>query len=88
MHLADAFIQSDLQCYTFVLSLCVFPGNWTELLPLSHRNTKEYYYLISTSTFSLDTYWLNTSTYVLDTSTYSLYTSTYYLDTSTYFNSD
>ncbi len=29
MHLADAFIQSDLQCIQaiHVLSLCVFPGN-------------------------------------------------------------
>ncbi len=31
MHLADAFIQSDLQCiqaiHFFFLSVCVFPGN-------------------------------------------------------------
>ncbi len=29
MHLADAFIQSDLVHlgYTFLLSVCVFPGN-------------------------------------------------------------
>ncbi len=31
MHLADAFIQSDLQCIQaiiiVVLSVCVFPGN-------------------------------------------------------------
>ncbi len=30
MHLADAFIQSDLQCIQamhFFLSVCVFPGN-------------------------------------------------------------
>ncbi len=35
LHLADAFIQSDLQCisgYTFVLSVCVFPGNQTHNL--------------------------------------------------------
>ncbi len=34
MHLADAFIQSDLQCIraTHFLSLCVFPGNWTHNL--------------------------------------------------------
>ncbi len=39
MHLADAFIQSDLQYiihgYTFFfffLSVCVFPGNWTHNL--------------------------------------------------------
>ncbi len=37
MHLADAFIQSDLQehsgytCF-FFLSVCVFPGNWTHNL--------------------------------------------------------
>ncbi len=34
MHLADAFIQSDLQrefrLYIFFLSLCVFPGNRTQ----------------------------------------------------------
>ncbi len=31
MHLADAFIQNDLQCIQVihVLSVCVFPGNWT-----------------------------------------------------------
>ncbi len=31
MHLADAFIQSDLKCIQVihVLSVCVFPGNWT-----------------------------------------------------------
>ncbi len=34
MHLADAFIQSDLvhSGYTFVLSVCVFPGNRTHNL--------------------------------------------------------
>ncbi len=46
LHLADAFIQSDLQLhsgYKFSLA-CVFPGNWTHnllrcwrnALPLSH----------------------------------------------------
>ncbi len=51
MHLADAFIQSDLQLhsgYTFFLSVCVFPGNWTHnllrywrnALPLSHTRTQ------------------------------------------------
>ncbi len=40
MHLADAFIQSDLQCIQVIhlLSVCVFPGNvnWThnQLFPL------------------------------------------------------
>ncbi len=31
MHLADTFIQSDLQYIQVIhfLSLCVFPGNWT-----------------------------------------------------------
>ncbi len=49
MHLADAFIQSDLQLhsgYTF-LSVYVFPGNrthnllrcWHNALPLSHTGT-------------------------------------------------
>ncbi len=49
MHLADAFIQSDLQLhsgYTFSL-VCVFPGNrthnlwrcWHNALPLSHTGT-------------------------------------------------
>ncbi len=34
MHLADTFIQSDLQCIPaiHVLSLCVFPGNRTHNL--------------------------------------------------------
>ncbi len=34
MHLADAFIQSDLQCIQTIdaLSVCVFPGNWTHNL--------------------------------------------------------
>ncbi len=34
MHLADAFIQSDLQCIQVIhlLSVCVFPGNWTHNL--------------------------------------------------------
>ncbi len=34
MHLADAFIQSDLQCIQaiHVLSVCVFPGNRTHNL--------------------------------------------------------
>ncbi len=50
MHLADAFIQSDLQLhsgYTFSL-VYVFPGNWTHsllrcwrnALPLSHTGTR------------------------------------------------
>ncbi len=34
MHVADAFIQSDLQCIQAIhfLSVCVFPGNWTHNL--------------------------------------------------------
>ncbi len=34
MHLADAFIQSDLQWIQAIhfLSVCVFPGNWTHNL--------------------------------------------------------
>ncbi len=34
MHLADAFIQSDLHCIQaiHVLSVCVFPGNRTHNL--------------------------------------------------------
>ncbi len=33
MHLADAFIQSNLfRLYIFVLSVCVFPENWTHNL--------------------------------------------------------
>ncbi len=34
LHLADAFIQSDLQCIQAIhfLSVCVFPGNWTHNL--------------------------------------------------------
>ncbi len=52
MHLADAFIQSDLQLhsgYTFLL-VHVFPGNrthnlslsWRNALPLSHTGTIQY----------------------------------------------
>ncbi len=32
MHLADAFIQSDLQCIQAIHFLCVFPGNRTHNL--------------------------------------------------------
>ncbi len=32
MHLADAFIQSDLQCIQVIHFLCVFPGNRTHNL--------------------------------------------------------
>ncbi len=34
MHLADAFIQSDLQCIQDIhlFSVCEFPGNWTHNL--------------------------------------------------------
>ncbi len=34
LHLSDAFIQSDLQCIQaiHVLSVCLFPGNWTHNL--------------------------------------------------------
>ncbi len=49
MNLADAFIQSDLQSIQAIhlLSVCVFPVNWTHnllhckcsALPLSHRNS-------------------------------------------------
>ncbi len=52
MHLADAFIQNDLQCIQVihVLSVCVFPRNQTHNLciadamhkPLSQRNTSSY----------------------------------------------
>ncbi len=55
-HLADAFIQSDLQLhsgYTFSL-VCVFPGNrthnllrcWRNALPLSHTGTRNIYIYI------------------------------------------
>ncbi len=55
MHLANTFIQSDLQLhsgYTFSL-VHVFPGNrthnllrsWRNALPLSHRGTPEYFLL-------------------------------------------
>ncbi len=44
MHLADAFIQLDLQCIQVIH--CVFPGNRTHNLctdlPLSHRNSGIY----------------------------------------------
>ncbi len=32
MHLADAFIQSDLQCIQAIHLYCVFPGNRTHNL--------------------------------------------------------
>ncbi len=49
MHLAEAFIQSNLQDIHF-FTLCVFPGNRTDnllrskrnALPLSHRNTQAF----------------------------------------------
>ncbi len=50
MHLADAFIQSDLQCIQVIhlLSVHVFPGNWTHNLcaadaMLYHWATQEHY---------------------------------------------
>ncbi len=55
MHLADAFIQSDLQYIQAIhlLSVCVFPGNRTHnlraanamLYPLSHRCIYIYIYI-------------------------------------------
>ncbi len=62
MHLADAFIQSDLRFikaiysgYTFFLSVHVFPRNrshnllrcWRNALPLSHTGTLQQSYLKS-----------------------------------------
>ncbi len=44
MHLADTFIQSDLQCIQVIhfLSVHVFPGNWTHnLLPELSKNKHE-----------------------------------------------
>ncbi len=40
MHLADSFIQSDLQCIQVIhlLSVCVFPGNWTHDLCAAKHN--------------------------------------------------
>ncbi len=56
MHLADAFIQSDLQLhsgYTFLL-VHVFPGNRTHNLSLSWRNVLP---LSHTGTLYFQTYW-------------------------------
>ncbi len=51
MHLADAFIQSDLvhSGYTFVLSVCVFPGNRTHNLCAANamKFFKMFYFLTS-----------------------------------------
>ncbi len=43
MHLADAFIQSDLQCNQAIhfLSVCVFPGNSQPFALLTHCSTTE-----------------------------------------------
>ncbi len=65
MHLADAFIQSDLQLhsgYTFSL-VCVFPGNrthnllrcWRNALPLSHTGTCKYEILCRKRSIMYDT---------------------------------
>ncbi len=57
MHLADAFIQSDLQCIQdihFFLSVCVFPGNWTHnlffalLTQCSTTEPQEHIYILYT----------------------------------------
>ncbi len=39
MHLADAFIQSDLHCIQIIhfLSVCVFPGNWTHNITIDRK---------------------------------------------------
>ncbi len=55
MHLADAFIQSDLplpyhSVYTFVLSVCVFPVNYSSIFQIKYctswiahlKNTKRF----------------------------------------------
>ncbi len=59
MHLADAFIQSDLQCIQAInfLSVCVFPGNRTHNLcaanaMLYHRATGTLYAIIINHLFS------------------------------------
>ncbi len=48
LHLADAFIQSDLQCIQVIhlLSVCVFPGNWTHVLCAA--NTMLYHWATGT----------------------------------------
>ncbi len=50
MHLADAFIQSDLQCIQVihVLSVCVSPGNRT--YNLRAANTMLYHWATGTDT--------------------------------------
>ncbi len=52
MHLADAFIQSDLQCIQVIhlLSVCVFPGNWTH--NLCAANTMLYHWATGTCSSS------------------------------------
>ncbi len=65
MHLADAFIQSDLQCIQVIhfLSVCVFPGNRTHNLctanamlyptePQEPRVLKEFLTLLFNSQYS------------------------------------
>ncbi len=53
MHLADAFIQRVLQCIRFihVLSVCVFPGNWTH--NLCAANTMLYHWATGTDPCNL-----------------------------------
>ncbi len=75
MHLADAFIQNDLQCIQAIHLYCqyVFPGNRThnlctakrDALPLSHRNT----FLLC----------IETHTVYINTHTYSIYVECIYM---------
>ncbi len=57
MHLADAFIQSDLQCIQVIhfLSVCVFPGNRTH--NLCAANTMLYHWATGTLNYIAVTYW-------------------------------
>ncbi len=55
MHLADSFIQSDLQCIQVIhlLSVCVFPGNWTHDLYTTCSTTEPQEHLSEARTLSL-----------------------------------
>ncbi len=54
MHLAEAFIQSDLQYIQTIhfLSVCVFPGNWTH--NLCAANAMLYHWATGTDKENLD----------------------------------
>ncbi len=70
MHLADAFIQSDLQWFQIIhlLSVCVFPGNWTH--NLCAANAMLYHWATGTLTDGKGSSWNQWRTFNFRTNTY------------------